>query len=78
VDKRIFGLRDSYSLVFAGGQRQLSPEEAWRRLFGLVVSGGQGRSVLLRNGGRLHLDVVNVTQSFAAPKCLNIRFRHKE
>jgi hypothetical protein len=51
VDKPIFGLRNEYSVVFsAGGQRQLSPEEAGRRLFGPVVSGALGRSVLLRNG----------------------------
>ena len=33
MDTRIFGLRNEYSVVFsAGGQRQLSPGEAGRRL----------------------------------------------
>ena len=58
MDTRILGLRNAYSVVFpAGGQRQLSPEEAGRRLFGPVASGGQATGVLLRNGGQLHLDV---------------------
>jgi proteasome accessory factor A len=39
-----------------------------RRLFGPVVSGGQGQSVLLRNGGRLHLDVVSHPE-YATPEC---------
>ena len=69
VDKRIFALRDEYSVVFsAGGQRQLSPEDAGRRLFGPVVSGGQATSVLLRNGGRLHLDVASRPE-YATPEC---------
>ena len=70
MDKRIFGLRNEYSVVFsAGGQRQLSPEEAGR-LFGPVVSGGLGHSVLLRNGGRLHLDVGSHPE-YATPECSN-------
>jgi proteasome accessory factor A len=69
VDKRIFGLRNEYGIVCTvGGQRQLSPEEAGRRLFGPVVSGGLGRSVLLRNEGRLHLDVVSRPE-YATPEC---------
>jgi proteasome accessory factor A len=69
VDKRIFGLRNQYSVVFsAGGQRQLSPEEVGRRLFGPVVSGGQVSSVLLRNGARLHLDAVSYPE-YATPEC---------
>ena len=65
----MFGLRNQYSaVVFVGGQRQLSPEEVGRRLFGPVVSGGQGSSVLLRNGGRLHLDVVSCPE-YATPEC---------
>jgi proteasome accessory factor A len=69
VDKRFFGLRNQYSVVFsAGGPRQLSPEEVGRRLFGPVVSGGQGSSVLLRNGGRLCLDVVSYPE-YATPGC---------
>jgi proteasome accessory factor A len=69
VDKRFFGLRNQYSVVFsAGGPRQLSPEEVGRRLFGPVVSGGQGSSALLRNGGRLCLDVVSYPES-ATPGC---------
>ena len=75
MDKRIFGLRNQYSVVFsAGGQRQLSPEEVGRRLFGPVVSGGQVSSVLLRNGARLHLDVVSYPE-YATPvisRLLNI------
>jgi proteasome accessory factor A len=69
VDKRIFGLRNQYSIVFsAGGQRQLSREEAGRRLFRPVMSGGQGSSVLLPNGGRLHLDVAGYPE-YATPDC---------
>ena len=69
MDKRIFGLRNQYSVVLsAGGQRQLSPEEVGRRLFGPVVSGGLGSSVLLRNGGRLHLDVVSRPE-YVTPQC---------
>jgi proteasome accessory factor A len=69
VGKRIFGLRNQYSVVFSvGGQRQLSPEEVGRRLFGPVVSGGGGSSVLLRNGGRLHLDVVSRPE-YVTPEC---------
>lgn len=60
MDTRVFGLRNSYAVVFAaGGQGQLSAQEAGRRLFGPVASGGLGRGVLLRNGGQLHLDVVS-------------------
>ena len=69
MDKRFFGLRNQYSVVFsAGGQRQLSPEEVGRRLFGPVVSGDQVSGVLLRNGGRLHLDVVSYPE-YATPEC---------
>jgi hypothetical protein len=53
VDKRIFGLRNEYSVVFsvfsvfsADGQRQLSPEEMRHRLFGPVASGSLGRTVI--------------------------------
>jgi proteasome accessory factor A len=60
VDERIFGLRNEYSIaVSAGGLWQLSLEEAGRRL---------GRSVLLRNGGRLHLDVVSRPE-YETPEC---------
>ncbi len=69
VDKRLFGLRNQYSVVFsAGGPGQLSPEEVGRRLFGPVVSGGLSSSVVLRNGGRLHLDVVSYPE-YATPEC---------
>jgi proteasome accessory factor A len=69
VDKRIFGLRNEYSVVFAaGGQQEPSPQEAGRRLFGPVVSGGLGRGVLLRNGGRLHLDAASRPE-YATPEC---------
>jgi proteasome accessory factor A len=71
VDKRIFGLRNKYSVVFSpGGQREPSPEEAGRRLFGPVVSGGLGRSVVLGNGGRLHMDVVSCPE-YTTPECRN-------
>ena len=39
-----------------------------RRFFGPVVSGGRGASVLLRNGGRLYLDVVSYPE-YATPEC---------
>jgi proteasome accessory factor A len=69
VGRRIFGLRNSYRVVFsAGGQRQLSPEEAGRRLFGPVASGGQVTEALLRNGGRLHLDAASRPE-YATPDC---------
>jgi proteasome accessory factor A len=69
VDKRIFGLRNSYSVVFSGGgQRQLPEEEAGHRLFGPVVSGGLGRSVLLRNDGQLHLDAATRPE-YETPEC---------
>jgi hypothetical protein len=54
VGNRVFGLRNQYRVAFSGGAgRQLPAAEAARRLFGPVVPGGQGTSVLLRNGGRL-------------------------
>jgi proteasome accessory factor A len=68
VDKRFFALKNQYSAVFVGGQRQLSPEEVGRRLFGPVVSGDLGSSVLLPNGGRLHLEVVSYPE-YATPGC---------
>jgi proteasome accessory factor A len=69
VDTRIFGLRNEYSVVFsAGGQRHLSPEEAGRRLFGPVASGGQATDVLLRNGGRLNLETAS-RPGYATPEC---------
>jgi proteasome accessory factor A len=69
VDDRVFGLRNQYRIVFSGGgQRQLSAAEAGRRLFGPVVSGSRGTSVLLRNGGRLYLDAVSYPE-YATPDC---------
>jgi proteasome accessory factor A len=69
VDARGLGLRNEYSIACAfSGQRQLSAEEVGRYLFGPVVSGGRARSVLLRNGGRLHLDVVSCPE-YATPEC---------
>ena len=71
MDKRTFGLRNEYSVVLsAGGPRQLSPQEGRRRLFGPVVSGGLSRSVPLRNGGQLYLDVVGHPE-YATPDCGN-------
>jgi proteasome accessory factor A len=70
VDKRIFGLRNEYSVVFAvGGQREPSLQEAGRRLFGPVASAAVARSVQLRNGGRLHLDAVSQPE-YATPECV--------
>jgi len=69
VDTRIFGLRNAYSVRFsAGGQRQPSPDETGRRLFGPVVSGGQATDMLLRNGGRLHLEAASRPE-YATPDC---------
>ncbi len=66
---RILGLSNSYSVVFsAAGQRQLSPEEAERRLFGPVASGGLAAGVVLRNGGRLHLGAASRPE-YATPQC---------
>jgi proteasome accessory factor A len=69
VDTRILGLRNAYSVfVSAAGPRQLSPEEAGRRLFGPVASGGLAAGVVLRNGGRLHLDAASRPE-YATPDC---------
>jgi proteasome accessory factor A len=69
VDARGFGLRNEYSIVCAsGGPRQLPAEEVGRYLFGPVVPGGRASSMLLRNGGRLHLDVVSCPE-YATPEC---------
>jgi len=69
VGRRVFGFRNRYSVVFcADGRRQLSPEAAGRRLCGPAVSVGQGSSVLVRNGGRLCLDVVSYPE-YATPGC---------
>ena len=69
MDNRSSGLRNEYSIACTvGGQRQLSQEEAGRRLFGPVMSGGQSGSALLRNGGRLHLEVVSRPE-YATPHC---------
>jgi proteasome accessory factor A len=69
VDKRIFGLSSSYIVMFsAAGQRQLPPEEAGRRLFGPVASGGLAAGVVLRNGGRLHLGAASRLE-YATPEC---------
>jgi proteasome accessory factor A len=67
----MFGLRNSYSVVFSpGGQREPSPEELGRRLFGPIVSGGLGRSVQLSNGGRLQLEMAGCPE-YATPECGN-------
>jgi proteasome accessory factor A len=72
VDERVFGLRNEYSVICTvGGQRQLSPEELGRRLFGPVVPGGQGSNVLLKNRGRLQLDVASHPE-YATPECGNV------
>ena len=68
MDKHIFGLSNSYSVVFFAGQRQLSPQEAEHRLFGPVASGGLAAGVVLRNGGRLHLGAASRPE-YATPEC---------
>jgi proteasome accessory factor A len=68
VDKRIFGLSNSFRVVFSAGQRQLSPEETGRRLFGPVASGGLASGMVLRNGGRLHLSAASRPE-YATPDC---------
>jgi proteasome accessory factor A len=68
VDKHIFGLSNSYSVVFSAGQRQLSPQETEHRLFGPVASGGLAAGVVLRNGGRLHLAAAGRPE-YATPEC---------
>jgi proteasome accessory factor A len=69
VDTPVARLRNTYSVVYsAGGQRQLSAQEAGRRLFGPVTSAGQATSVLLRNGGRLHLETASRPE-YATPDC---------
>jgi proteasome accessory factor A len=69
VDERTFALRNEYSVAFSADRnRQLSPEEVTRRLLGPVVSGGPGRAVLLRNGGRLYIDAVS-RPGYATPEC---------
>ncbi len=67
MDARAFGLSNTYSV----GRRQLSSEEAGRRLFGPLVSGGQASSVLLRNGGRLRLGAVG-NPEYETPDCGSI------
>ena len=65
----MLGLRNRYTIVFSvGGQRQPFPEAMRRRLFGPVVSGAQARGGLLRNGGRLSLDLVGYPE-YATPDC---------
>jgi proteasome accessory factor A len=65
VDK--LALRNEYRVEVCADVR-LSPQDAARRLFGPVVSGGLGRTVLLRNGGQLHLDAVGQPE-YATPGC---------
>jgi proteasome accessory factor A len=67
TDGRIAGLRNEYHVVFSGGA-ELAAQEAGRRLFGPVVSGGMGSGVPLRNGGLLHLDAVG-SPEYATPEC---------
>ena len=69
MDKRVFGLSNCYGVfVSAAGRRQLPPEEAGRRLFGAVASGGLAAGVVLRNGGRLHLGAGSRPE-YATPDC---------
>jgi hypothetical protein len=70
VDRRAFGLRNSYSVIFsAGGQQRLpSGDEAGRRLFGPLASAGQATGMLLRNGGQLHVEEASRPE-YATPDC---------
>src|SRR5437667_7062986 len=69
VDKRVFGLSNSYRVVSAAGQWQLSLEEAQRRLFSAVAPGDRPPTgVVLSNGGRLRLDAAGRPE-YATPEC---------
>ncbi len=69
MDKRVFGLSNSYRVVSAAGNWQLSPEEAQRRLFGVVAPGTLPPTVvMLPNGGRLRLGVAGRPE-YATPEC---------
>lgn len=70
MDERAFGLSNAYTVRCAAGG-QLPAEEAGRRLFGPLLSGGQeglGGEVLLRNGARVHVDVPG-HPDYATPEC---------
>jgi len=56
MDRRVFGLRNSYSVVFPAG------------LFGPAASAGLATGVLLRNGGQLHLEMASRPE-YATPDC---------
>ena len=71
MDTRVFWLKNEYGVFSAGGYRQLSPEEASRRLLGPVASGGLAAGVLLRNGGRLHVETAS-RLGYATPECGNV------
>ena len=68
MDTRVFWLKNEYGVFSAGGYRQLSPEEASRRLLGPVASRGQGADVLFRNGGRLHVETASRLE-YTTPEC---------
>jgi proteasome accessory factor A len=69
VDKRVFGLSNSYRVVSAAGKWQLPLEEAERRLFGAVAPGElPPTGVVLSNGGRLRLDAAGRPE-YATPEC---------
>lgn len=68
MDRRVFGLRNEVSVVFSGGGRADVSGGCGTPLFGPVVSGSLSRSVLLRNRGRLHLDVPG-RPVYATPEC---------
>jgi hypothetical protein len=55
VDDRIFGLRNGYSVVFSPGGQRVPSRRSWGAACSALLFGGPGRSVLLRNGGRLQL-----------------------
>jgi proteasome accessory factor A len=72
MDKRVFGMSNSYRVVSAGGQWQLSLEEAGHRLFGAVAPGDRRPTgVVLANGGSLRLDVAGRPE-YATPECSSI------
>lgn len=66
MDRRTFGLRNGYRIEVSSGH--MSPQEVARHLFGSVASGGLGSAVLMRNGGRLHLDPLS-QPGYATPDC---------
>jgi proteasome accessory factor A len=69
VDPRIFWLETEYGVTCSfRGQRQLLLDEVARYLIQPVVPRGRSGNVVLRNGGRLHLDTGS-HPVYATPEC---------